>query len=166
MVEKTVRARSSAEINAEEDLVIDVQFLIQELLEEKAMTRTELAEAIGITRARLSQLMSSNANPNLRNIARIFAALNERLTVDVVSRKAHTAAKSGVVEGSHAAANDSTPRYESSSQEPRVETGAEADRAYMAIEAKFNRSWTQDSSVRASNDSYDVIDELLDLAAA
>lgn len=65
-------------IEAEEDFVIDAQFLIQELLEERKMTRAELARRVGISKARLTQLLRSDANPTLRTIARVLFALGEK----------------------------------------------------------------------------------------
>ena len=76
-------------IEAEEDLVIDAQFLIQELLREHGMTRAELARRTGISKARLSQMMRPEANPTLRSLARLFYAMGDRATL---SRKDKIAA--------------------------------------------------------------------------
>ncbi len=75
------------QIVAEEDLVIDAQFLIQEALTERGLTRTELADRAGISKARLSQLMRAEANPTLRTLARLFHALDDQLCL---SRKGAT----------------------------------------------------------------------------
>ncbi|WP_082171897.1 helix-turn-helix domain-containing protein [Methylobacterium indicum] len=77
-------------IEAEEDIVIDAQFLIQDLLVKHNMTRTELARKAGISKARLSQLMKPNANPTLRTLARIFYALGEKGTVKCSSHRPET----------------------------------------------------------------------------
>lgn len=77
---------SVAECNAivaEENLVVDVQFLLQDALVSRGLTRTELAALTGVSKARLSQLMSSEANPTLRTVARLFAALDCKLEVAV-----------------------------------------------------------------------------------
>ncbi len=68
-------------IEAEEDSLIDCQFLIQELMVKKAMTRTALAEKVGISKARLSQILSADANPTLKTIVSLVHALGERLVV-------------------------------------------------------------------------------------
>jgi transcriptional regulator with XRE-family HTH domain len=68
-------------IAAEENLVIDVQFLIQELLNEKGLTRTDLARLSGVSKARLTQMMRSEANPTLRTLAKVFHVLGDRLEV-------------------------------------------------------------------------------------
>ncbi|OYU91929.1 MAG: hypothetical protein CFE29_03530 [Bradyrhizobiaceae bacterium PARB1] len=63
-------------IEAEENLLIDFQFLVQELLTDKGMTRAQLAERAGLSEARLSQLLSSRANPTVKTMARVFHALD------------------------------------------------------------------------------------------
>ncbi len=68
-------------IAAEENLVIDVQFLIQGIMNEKGITRAELAQRMGISKARLTQIMRPEANPTFRTVARLIYALDERLTV-------------------------------------------------------------------------------------
>lgn len=77
-------------IAAEEHLVIDVQFLIQELLNEKGLTRADLARLTGVSKARLTQMMRSEANPTLRTLAKVFHALGDQLRV---SRKSKTREK-------------------------------------------------------------------------
>ena len=67
------------QIVAEEDLIIDAQFLIQEALDERGITRSELAQCTGISKARLSQLMRAEANPTLRTLAKLFYALDDQL---------------------------------------------------------------------------------------
>lgn len=66
-------------IEAEEDLVIDAQFLIQRLMNEHGLTRAEVARRAGISKARLTQLLRPEANPTLRTIARIVYAIGERV---------------------------------------------------------------------------------------
>ncbi|MGY3387785.1 DNA-binding phage protein [Bradyrhizobium sp. USDA 3311] len=68
-------------IEAEEDLLIDCQFLLQELIVKKGVSRGQLAERAGISKARLSQLLSADANPTLKTMASLLYALGERLCV-------------------------------------------------------------------------------------
>ncbi|HZP18762.1 MAG TPA: helix-turn-helix transcriptional regulator [Bauldia sp.] len=68
-------------IEAEENLLIDFQFLIQELIMEKGLSRTQLAAKAGISKARLSQLFKSDANPTAKTFARILHALGETACV-------------------------------------------------------------------------------------
>lgn len=87
MNKMAMQVLNEAEIIAEEDLVIDVQFLLQEMINKHSVSRSELAKKIGITRARLTQLMQPNANPTIRTLARIFNALGERIEIGVKSAK-------------------------------------------------------------------------------
>lgn len=80
-------------IEAEEDLVIDAQFLIQDLLNRKGLSRSELAKQTGLSKARLSQLMGSEANPTLKTVARILHALGVRGHLSVASAEVNTGEK-------------------------------------------------------------------------
>jgi transcriptional regulator with XRE-family HTH domain len=64
---------------AEENLLIDYQFLLQEVLSQKNLSMAELAEKVGLTKARISQIMGSEANPTVKTFARLFHALGERV---------------------------------------------------------------------------------------
>ena len=66
-------------IEAEEDFVIDAQFLIQELMNEQGLSRADLAKRLGVSKARLTQMMRPDANPTLRSVARVAHALGEKL---------------------------------------------------------------------------------------
>jgi DNA-binding phage protein len=74
--------RDRASIEAEENFIMDAQFLLQDSILERGITRTELAQKAGITKARLSQIMKAGANPTLRTVASLFHAAGEsvRLT--------------------------------------------------------------------------------------
>jgi transcriptional regulator with XRE-family HTH domain len=76
---------NEARVIAETDLIIDVQFLLQDVMAEKGVTRTELAKAAGISKARISQLFRAEANPTLRSLARLFHVLGEDLDVHLKS---------------------------------------------------------------------------------
>jgi transcriptional regulator with XRE-family HTH domain len=63
---------------AEDALITEVQFAIHNLLEAKGMSRADLARALGVSEARVSQLFSENSrNLTLKTIARIFFVLDE-----------------------------------------------------------------------------------------
>ncbi|MFQ3454720.1 helix-turn-helix transcriptional regulator [Bradyrhizobium sp. UFLA01-814] len=68
-------------IEAEENLLIDFQIAIQEMMFEKNVNRSQLAERAGISKARLSQILGNEANPTVKSMARLFHALNERAVV-------------------------------------------------------------------------------------
>lgn len=76
-------------IEAEEDLVIDAQFLIQELMNEHGISRAELARRAGVSKARLTQLMRSEANPTLRTLAKLAYVMGDRLCVARKSSAPH-----------------------------------------------------------------------------
>lgn len=84
-------------VEAEENLVIDVQFLIQRLLNESGMSRADLARRVGISRARLTQMMKPDANLQLRTIARVLYALGAFATIQhrPLSGETEPAAASG-----------------------------------------------------------------------
>ncbi len=68
-------------VRAEENLLIDCQFLIQELMSEKGVTRSQLADLAGVSKARLSQMLGVEANPTLKSVARLVHALGESVSV-------------------------------------------------------------------------------------
>jgi DNA-binding phage protein len=76
-------------IEAEEDLLIDAHFLIEEIMRQKGIDRTTLAKAMGLSRPRLSQLLGPDANPTVKTLGRIFAALGEEISF---ARKSEIAA--------------------------------------------------------------------------
>lgn len=79
-MKKNVETRD--EIFAEEGFIADVQFAIHNLLEDKKMTRADLARALDISQARVSQMFGDAAkNLTLRTLARIFHALGEDIRV-------------------------------------------------------------------------------------
>lgn len=79
MVQRADKKREA--IKAEENLVIDVQLMIQRLLNQKKMSRADLARSLGVSQARLSQVMAVDANPTVRTLAQIFFALGCSLKV-------------------------------------------------------------------------------------
>jgi transcriptional regulator with XRE-family HTH domain len=66
-------------IEAEENFVIDAQFLLADLLEKKGLSRKELAEISGMSKARISQIFHSEANPTAKTLVRLFFALGEKI---------------------------------------------------------------------------------------
>lgn len=82
MSERVERNPSLDSVEAEENLLIDFQFMIQGLMNEKGLSQAELAKRSGLSKARLSQLLSSEANPTVKSIARVMHAMGERATVN------------------------------------------------------------------------------------
>ena len=76
-----------ARFEAEQDIVLDVQFMLLDLIAEKGLTRAQAAKLAGISSARFSQLMKAEANPTLRTVAGLFLALGDRVSVERKSQK-------------------------------------------------------------------------------
>ena len=63
---------------AEEAFVVDVQAFLHQLMEEKQISRSDLAKAMGVSRARISQIFSDDCkNFTVRLLARAMHALGE-----------------------------------------------------------------------------------------
>lgn len=75
-IQDTVALRRRVE--AEENAVIDAQFAILDLLFEAGINKTELARRLDISKSAVSQLFAAGANPTLKQIARIFDALDSK----------------------------------------------------------------------------------------
>jgi transcriptional regulator with XRE-family HTH domain len=63
-------------IAAEEDALLKFQFALIDAMSEAGLTKADLAKALGVSRARVSQMLDSDANPTLKVIARAFAVLD------------------------------------------------------------------------------------------
>lgn len=74
-------------VEAEEDLLIDFQFLVQDVLNSKGISKTELAKRTGISKARLSQILSAEANPSVKTFARLFYALGVRVEPKIATQR-------------------------------------------------------------------------------
>jgi transcriptional regulator with XRE-family HTH domain len=70
-------------IEAEENFLIDCQFRLQEVMTEKGITVSQLAEKAGVSKSRISQVMSPEANPTAKTFARLFHALGEEITLEL-----------------------------------------------------------------------------------
>ncbi len=64
---------------AEEAFVVDAQSLLYDLMEDKGISRSQLAMAMGVSRARVSQILSDECkNFTVRLFARAMHALGEQ----------------------------------------------------------------------------------------
>lgn len=77
---KDLKELNRHQINAEEDALIDFQFAMIDAMRETGMTKAELAEILGVSRARVSQLFSAGANPTLKLAARALHAVGLKNT--------------------------------------------------------------------------------------
>ena len=67
------------------DFIADTQVAVQSLMRRAGMSKSQLADALGVTRARVTQLFSEKPNMTLQTLARIFHALGDR--PEIVSPK-------------------------------------------------------------------------------
>lgn len=62
----------------QEHLLLDVTELIVELMNERGVSRSELADRLGKTKGHVTQLLSGSRNLTLRTLSDIFVALDFR----------------------------------------------------------------------------------------
>lgn len=77
----------------QERLILEATELIYELMEEKSVTKAELARRVGKTRGYLTQILSGRRNMTLRTLADLAFALGHRLEVEsrvLASRRSAT----------------------------------------------------------------------------
>jgi transcriptional regulator with XRE-family HTH domain len=73
---------AEAVIFAEEDFVAEVQSIIHRMMVAKDISRADLAQRLGVSRARVTQYFAGDgSNLTARTIARIFHALGEQAEV-------------------------------------------------------------------------------------
>ena len=58
-----------------EDYVIAFQETLKSALEEKAMSHSDLADVLGVSRSRVSQLFMEGANPSIRYVGLVLYRL-------------------------------------------------------------------------------------------
>lgn len=73
MIEKNVGLVDFIEI--EENALMDFQFAVLDELEARGWTQAQLAKELGVSRARVSQMLSADANPTLKLAARTLSVL-------------------------------------------------------------------------------------------
>lgn len=66
---------------AAEELILDVTEQVRELLEKHDISKSELAERLGSSKAHVSQLLNGSRNMTLRTLADIAYALGERVRI-------------------------------------------------------------------------------------
>lgn len=77
---KDMRDLTLNEIRAEETALTDFQFAVIDAMNERGISQSELANIIGVSRARISQLLSPESNPTLKLVGRVCAALGIKAT--------------------------------------------------------------------------------------
>lgn len=78
----TVQNVRKSSVYAEEALVVDLQSLLHTVMLERGITRSQLAEAMDVSKARVTQLFSADcSNFTVRLLARALFAMGEKLEV-------------------------------------------------------------------------------------
>lgn len=72
---KEVKKLTPAEVIASEDALMDFQFAVIDALNAKGITQVDFAEMLGVSRARVSQMLSSEANPTIKLVGRALHVL-------------------------------------------------------------------------------------------
>lgn len=74
MVRKT-QQWTRDEIIAAEDALIDFQFSVFKVMKDRSLSNKDLAKLLGLSPARVSQLLSPEANPSIKLVGRILNVL-------------------------------------------------------------------------------------------
>lgn len=82
----------------QEKLLVEVASLIYKTMKKKRISCAKLAEALGVTKGRVSQYLGGERNLRLRTLADIFSALDCKLQLNV-EENSHVAANWHVIEG-------------------------------------------------------------------
>ena len=83
------------EVFAVEAFRVDVQHRIQTVMNRKNVSQKKLAERLGVSEARVSQIFSSRSNMTLRFLARVFFALDDECRLDSKEWDAYRVEKRG-----------------------------------------------------------------------
>jgi transcriptional regulator with XRE-family HTH domain len=96
-------------IFAEEAFVVDVQSFLHHMMEDKGFSRADLAKAMGVSRARITQIFSDESkNFTIRLLARAAHAMGESIELDarfLRESRAREAKKNGVLISGRAKSN-------------------------------------------------------------
>ena len=74
-MDREIRDLTEEEIIAGEDALMNFQFAVLDAMQEKSITKAELAKMLGVSRARVSQMLSSEANPTIKLVGRALHVL-------------------------------------------------------------------------------------------
>lgn len=69
-------------IAIEENALIDFQFALIDAMGAAGLTKADIARILGVSRARVSQMLDSEANPTLKVVARAMAAVGGRVSFE------------------------------------------------------------------------------------
>ena len=81
-IDKIRSTPEGAKAMRQEEFILEVTELICKLMKQQGISRKELAERMGKSKGRISQLLDGEANLTLRTLSDIFDALGHRVVVD------------------------------------------------------------------------------------
>jgi transcriptional regulator with XRE-family HTH domain len=81
-LEKYVRTADEELKFAEETAMAQTALAVADLLANTNMTQRALAERVGVSEARISQILCANSNPTVRTMARIGYAMGRRMAIE------------------------------------------------------------------------------------
>jgi transcriptional regulator with XRE-family HTH domain len=84
-IEKLISNREGMRLYQQERLILDTTEQICEVMEEQGISRTELANQLGKSKAFISQLLNGSHNMTLRTLSDVFVALGLAVHVDAGS---------------------------------------------------------------------------------
>jgi transcriptional regulator with XRE-family HTH domain len=76
--------QADRQIMAEEEFILDITEGIWEALEGKGWNKVQLAEALGVSRSHVTQLLNGNRNMTLRTLADIAFALGLKPRIELL----------------------------------------------------------------------------------
>lgn len=78
MTKKNARVNSDEGrlLEAEEYLLATAAFVLADAMERSGLTQCQVAERLGVSEARVSQLLNASGNPTVRTLARVADALS------------------------------------------------------------------------------------------
>jgi transcriptional regulator with XRE-family HTH domain len=82
--ERLLSDREGQKLYFREDLIFEVTETICRVMEEKGISRTELAEIAGVSKSNITQLLSGDQNMRLTTVADLLFALDAKLEVTAV----------------------------------------------------------------------------------
>jgi transcriptional regulator with XRE-family HTH domain len=82
-VDKLLSTKQGRKLYNREELILEVTEAIYKAMQEKNVSKSELAEIAGVTKGNITQLLSGDHNMRLTTIADILFALDCKLVVNV-----------------------------------------------------------------------------------
>lgn len=82
-----VDAKTNARTFAEETLIREAQLLVQQLMNERNISRSELARRAEISRPRLTKILTASSNMTLRTLARLVHAMDASVCLKFAKKK-------------------------------------------------------------------------------